>query len=160
MDCDYNKKVGLRIFNLRKDLKMSRAELGKILNLHESTIKRYEDGCIKALDIDKIKDFSNALNTTPAYLMGWEEEKATDQTFLLNDQDVKLIKNFKKLNDTGKNKVIDYAEDLSSNPQYQIPSPVSHFAKESPLLFAASAEDRSPENIALMESEFDDFDDI
>ena len=40
----FNVDVGLKIFNARKKLKMSRSELGKKINLHESTIKRYEDG--------------------------------------------------------------------------------------------------------------------
>lgn len=72
---EYNKEVGLRLYSLRKSLKMTRAELGKKINLHESTIKRYEDGEIKALDIEKIKEFAGALETTPAYLMGWEDIK-------------------------------------------------------------------------------------
>lgn len=71
MDKEYNKQVGLRLFKRRKELSLTRAELGKKLLLHESTIKRYEDGEIKSLDIDKIKDFAKALKTTPEYLMGW-----------------------------------------------------------------------------------------
>lgn len=72
MDDNYNLQVGQRLFSARKLLKMTRAELGKKLNLHESTIKRYEDGEIKSLDIDKIKEFARALETTPAYLLGWD----------------------------------------------------------------------------------------
>lgn len=153
-------EMSAKIKMLRNDLGMTLEEVGNIVGVGKSTVRKWENGLISNMRRDKIAKLAEALHTTPAYLMGWEEKKISDPTLLLNDQDVKLIKNFKKLNDTGKNKVIDYAEDLSSNPQYQIPSPVSHFAENPPLLFAASAEDRSPENIALMESEFDDFDDI
>ena len=47
----YNKEVGTRLFSARKALKMTRAELGLKIGLQESTIKRYEDGEIKSLDI-------------------------------------------------------------------------------------------------------------
>ena len=73
----YNKEVGARLYSRRKELKLTRAELGKKINLHESTIKRYEDGEIKTLDIEKIKEFAEALETTPAHLMGWEDAKPT-----------------------------------------------------------------------------------
>ena len=68
----FNIDVGQKIFNARKSLNMSRAELGKKVGLHESTVKRYEDGHINSLDIAKLKEFANALNISPAYLMGWE----------------------------------------------------------------------------------------
>ena len=71
----FNVDVGLKIFNARKKLKMSRSELGKKINLHESTIKRYEDGHIKSLDIEKLKEFANALYISPEYLMGLEDNK-------------------------------------------------------------------------------------
>lgn len=71
----FNVDVGLKIFNARKELKMSRSELGKKINLHESTIKRYEDGHIKSLDIEKLKEFANALDISPEYLMGLEDNK-------------------------------------------------------------------------------------
>lgn len=75
MDLIYNEKVGQRIKDLRKQKKISMAKLGELVNLHESTINRYEQGKIKSLDIDKMKEFAKALDTTPAFLMGWEEQK-------------------------------------------------------------------------------------
>ncbi|MGL5712485.1 MAG: helix-turn-helix domain-containing protein [Paraclostridium sp.] len=74
----FNIDVGLKIFNARKSLKMSRSELGKKINLHESTIKRYEDGHIKSLDIEKLKEFANALDISPEYLMGLEDDKTVN----------------------------------------------------------------------------------
>jgi len=74
----FNIDVGLKIFNARKSLKMSRSELGKKINLHESTIKRYEDGHIKSLDIEKLKEFANALDISPEYLMGLENDKTVN----------------------------------------------------------------------------------
>ena len=73
MENDQNKKIGLKIHQLRKNNKMSMKRLGELVNLHESTISRYEKGEIMSLDIEKIKEFAEALDTTPAYLMGWED---------------------------------------------------------------------------------------
>lgn len=73
-----NKEIGLKIFNARKNLKMTRAELGNRVNLHESTVKRYEDGQIKSLDIDKLKEFAVALNISPVDLLGWDEKYNKD----------------------------------------------------------------------------------
>ena len=101
---DFNTDVGLKIFNARKNLKISRVELGKKVNLHESTIKRYEDGHIKSLDIEKLKEFANALDISPAYLMGWEQEKIESKsTFnpnIITKKDEKSIqKDLKKIMD-------------------------------------------------------------
>lgn len=74
-----NKAIGLKIFSARKHLKMSRAELGKSVNLHESTVKRYEDGEIKSVDIDKLKEFAKALNISPVDLLGWNEKDSKDK---------------------------------------------------------------------------------
>ncbi len=72
-----NIEIGKKIYNARKNMSMTRAELGVVLELHETTIKRYEDGDIKTLSIDKLKEFANALDVSPAYLMGWDEELNT-----------------------------------------------------------------------------------
>lgn len=74
MGSNINKKIGIRIHNARKNKKMSMKKLGELVNLHESTISRYEKGEIMSLDIEKLKEFAKALDVTPAYLMGWTQE--------------------------------------------------------------------------------------
>jgi transcriptional regulator with XRE-family HTH domain len=76
---DDNKAIGLRIFNARKLKKMSRVELGKLVNLHETTVKRYEDGEIKSVDIEKLKDFAIALELSPVDLLGWEDKPTQEE---------------------------------------------------------------------------------
>lgn len=68
----FNKEVGERIYSLRKSKQMSRVDLGKKVNLHETTIKKYEDGNIKSLGTDKLEEFALALDTTTGFLMGWD----------------------------------------------------------------------------------------
>ena len=78
MERNFNQRVGLIIFKARKKKKLSRAALGEIVNLHESTIKRYEDGQIKTLDIEKMKEFAKALDIPPEELMGWNDPNLTN----------------------------------------------------------------------------------
>ena len=40
----------------------------------KSTVRKWETGMIENMRRDKIAKLAYALNTTPAYLMGWEEE--------------------------------------------------------------------------------------
>lgn len=97
MNKEYCKQVGNRIFTLRKNLKLSRAELGRKLNLHETTVKRYEDGDIKTLDVEKVSEFAKALGVSPLYLMGWEEKKEIITNSLENlPKDEKEILNLYK----------------------------------------------------------------
>ena len=47
--------------------------LAKLLNKNRATIYRYENGDIENMPIDVLEPLAKALNTTPAYLMGWQE---------------------------------------------------------------------------------------
>lgn len=68
-----NMSIGLRIKQRRKELKMSADELGKRLGKDRSTIYRYEKGDIENLPLDILEPIAKALETTPQYLMGWEQ---------------------------------------------------------------------------------------
>lgn len=63
--------VGKRIKDRRQELNMSVDELARRLNKNRTTIYRYEKGDIENLPIDILEPLAKALDTTPAYLMGW-----------------------------------------------------------------------------------------
>lgn len=95
-----------RIRSRRIELEMSQDELAKKLGYKSrSTIAKIESG-ENDITQSKIAEFAKALNTTPAYLMGWDEEK-NDEIHTLaahkNDPDkdwteeeLKEIEEFKK----------------------------------------------------------------
>ena len=72
--------IGHRIKQRRKALKMSADELGARLGKDRSTIYRYEKGDIENLPLDILEPIAAALQTTPQYLMGWEEVQKTNDT--------------------------------------------------------------------------------
>lgn len=70
-----SKTIGQRIREKRESLNMSQEELAlKLGYKSRSSINKIEiDG--RNLPPKKIKDIADALQTTPDYIMGWEEEK-------------------------------------------------------------------------------------
>ena len=69
--------VGQRIKERRKEMKISADELGKRIGKNRATVFRYENGDIEKLPLDILEPIANALDTTPQFLMGWEDEKKT-----------------------------------------------------------------------------------
>lgn len=65
------------IYTLRKAKKMSLEELGKKIGTSKQTIQRYESKEIKSIPYDKVVALANALDVTPAHLMGWTDEPIT-----------------------------------------------------------------------------------
>ena len=65
--------IGERIKQRRKELRMSADKLAAILGKDRSTIYRYEKGDIENMPLDILEPIAKALNTTPQYLMGWEQ---------------------------------------------------------------------------------------
>ena len=66
-----------RMKNRREELNMSYQTLSEKVGISKSTLQRYETGFIKNMPVDKLEDIANALNVSPAYLMGWETEEPT-----------------------------------------------------------------------------------
>ena len=75
----------------RLDLGLTMEELGKKIGVSKATIQRYESGEIKNVRRDKIAKLADALETTPAYLMGWEDEKKEEKHFLLIDDGEEVL---------------------------------------------------------------------
>ena len=64
---------GDRIHNLRIEKGLTLETLGKRIGVSKATIKRYENGIIANIPSDKIEALAEALETTPEFLMGWDE---------------------------------------------------------------------------------------
>lgn len=82
--------IGKRIQARRKQLKMSADELGKKLGKDRSTIYRYEKGDIENLPLDILEPIAYALETTPQYLMGWEETQQTNN--IISDVTLRMMR--------------------------------------------------------------------
>ena len=57
----------------RKAIGISAERLAEMLGVSPATIYRYENGDIEKVPGERLGPIANALQTTPAYLMGWED---------------------------------------------------------------------------------------
>lgn len=70
--------IGNNISRFRKELGMTQEDLAKLMGYKsKSTINKIELG-INDIPQSKIVQFAQVLGTTPAELMGWEEEDKKD----------------------------------------------------------------------------------
>ena len=66
--------TGERIKQRRKEMGLTADVLAEKLGVSRSTIFRYEKGDIDKIPAESLSIIAAALNTTPAYLMGWKDD--------------------------------------------------------------------------------------
>lgn len=84
-------KIGERIRQRRKFLGLSVDELAEKLGKNRATIYRYESNDIEKLPTTVLEPLAKALKTTPAYLMGWEDDKPADTLTVLPTDKIHMI---------------------------------------------------------------------
>lgn len=67
--------MGQKIYELRTQKGLTLEELGNMVGVGKSTVRKWENGIIANMKRDKILEVSRALDTSPAYLMGWDEDE-------------------------------------------------------------------------------------
>lgn len=65
--------MGEKIYHLRTQKGLTLEELGNMVGVGKSTVRKWENGMIANMKRDKILKVSEALGTSPAYLMGWND---------------------------------------------------------------------------------------
>lgn len=63
-----------RIRNRRLELGLSVDDLAKLLNKNRATVYRYESNFIKSYSADVMESLAKALDTTPAYFYGYDDD--------------------------------------------------------------------------------------
>ncbi|EAC8432154.1 helix-turn-helix transcriptional regulator [Listeria monocytogenes] len=102
--------VGEIIKKRRKELGYNADYLSRELGVSRSTIFRYENGEIKKLPAAILDSLSRALKTSPAYLMGWDDENSefiSDNESLSIDE-INLVNNYRKASEQNKVKILAY----------------------------------------------------
>ncbi len=94
--------VGQRIKECRIKMGITVDELAAKLKKNRATVYRYEKGDIENLPITILEPIANALNTSPAFLMGWTENSSpftqresmpanTQELFVPTKQELELL---------------------------------------------------------------------
>lgn len=110
--------IGQRIKSMRKQQGLSIDDLAYKLGKNRTTVYRYENGDIENLPLGILDSLANALNTTPAHLMGWEIDH--EVTNYIQASDVKRIAEWRSEFDIDRfspdehEKLMEYAKFLIS----------------------------------------------
>ena len=84
--------IGNRIKKRRKELNLSADELGHKIGKDRATIYRYENNDIAKLPSTILEPLASALDTTPAFLMGWDNSTPDTQSTSGNTSPAKGIR--------------------------------------------------------------------
>ncbi|MDY4835455.1 MAG: helix-turn-helix domain-containing protein [Frisingicoccus sp.] len=126
-------EMGEKIYNLRKAKGLTLEELGNLVGVGKSTVRKWEKGMIANMKRDKISKLASALNVSPAYLMGWEMddgdignalvadclEKEIDNMASLAPSEKDHFKAYINLLEINRKKVDDYTNQLLSIQQME-----------------------------------------
>ena len=74
-----------KIKQLRQEQDLTLEQVAQVVGVGKSTVRKWETGMIANMKRDKIADLAKALHTTPAYLMGWDDEEETPPTLTKDD---------------------------------------------------------------------------
>lgn len=104
------KGMAQKIKELRQERGLTLEQVANVVGVGKSTVRKWETGMIANMRRDKIAALAQALGTTPAYLMGWEDEDEE------NPHELKLVTAFDKLSVDDQIKVSNWVEDYERNP--------------------------------------------
>lgn len=116
--------IGEDIKRMRIEKNMTQQELGQKLGVSQQMIGQWETGKANPKK-ETIEKIAKALDVDPYSLYSFdmaseELEKIINQRISQEkENEDKLLDNYRKLNDTGKSRLIDYGEDLTKIPEYQ-----------------------------------------
>lgn len=117
--------IGERIKKRRTALGISQVALADKVGISKQSLYKYENGIITNIPSDKIEEIASVLNTTPAYIMGWDDEATSaEDSYYLNDE------------------ARDMAEFLFKNPEYKVLFDASRKVKPEDIDFVKRMMDR------------------
>lgn len=136
--------VGERISARRKELGISVDTLAEKIGKNRATIYRYEGNEIENMSIVILEPLAKALQTTPAYLMGWTEDNSSYIENLEAHSDI--LEKYNKLNTIGQCKTDAYVDGLLENPHYR--RDVASLSKKDSRVYTSARFDDNEERIA------------
>ena len=76
---------GQRIKQRREELNIRQTELAEKVHISKQTLYKYENDIITNIPSNKLEEIATALDTTPDFLMGWQDVK------ILHDDNVIIM---------------------------------------------------------------------
>lgn len=97
---------------------LTQKELADIAGISKALMNQYFKGTSAPTlkDIDRIIHMARILNVNPAWLAGYDVPR---EEFKIGDDEIKLLKKLRLLNNDGLEKTKSYIDDLLESPKYQ-----------------------------------------
>lgn len=112
--------LNIKLKKRRNSLGLTLEDVGNLVGVTKSTVRKWETGDIENMKRDKIILLANALKVSPMFIMGLDNKMNEEKYNETNIKEDKLLKNFNKLNDLGKDKAMDNIQDLTQIDKYTI----------------------------------------
>ena len=87
--------MGEIIKQLRLERGITQEELGKVIGVQKSAIRKYESGMVENIKRSSIKKLADYFGVTPSYILGWEDKK--EETDLSKVKNIMPIPNAIKM---------------------------------------------------------------
>lgn len=108
----------------RTELGLTLEEVARVVGVGKSTVRKWETGYIENMRRDKIAKLAAALQTTPAYLMGWDESAMPAPQIVHRPASVgdPLLKKLSRLDEADRGKVDAFVDGLLTQDKYNVKS--------------------------------------
>ena len=103
---------GERISEMRDRRGIGQTELADKVGISKQTLYKYENNIVTNIPSDKIEAIADALNVSPAYIMGW----ASDPEIKAESR---LLSAFHKMDATDRADLVKYAEYKLTDEKYR-----------------------------------------
>ena len=108
-------EFNLRIKEAFRFSGLRQQELADYLGVNKSVVSAWMNGR-NTPDVEKTIKIGKFLNVNPAWLAGFD---VSMEEFKLDDNEIKLLKKMRLLNNDGLEKTKSYIDDLLESPKYQ-----------------------------------------
>ena len=77
--------IGTKLKARRKELDLTMLDVAKNVGVSEATVSRWESGDIANMRRDKIVSLAHALQVSPFFIMGWDENNPSSEALSTDD---------------------------------------------------------------------------
>ena len=127
------KEVGKRLKQARLNKHISLEEAGKVVDVHKSTILRWENGEIEKIKLPILKALSALYDVNLSWLLGYDNEIINKDYYIkykVPDKIQELINKADLLNDEGLKKLLSNLDDLIKIDDYRDETYIIELNKE------------------------------
>ena len=103
----------IRMLRLKRGI--TQEELGSIIGVQKSAIRKYESGMVENIPRSSIKRMADFFGVTPSYLMGWEDETPTPEEF--SESERAWIELYRKLSPDVRETFVTMVKTFDSLPE-------------------------------------------